>query len=149
MSRKRKKYDPPVVLDLGSIGNGAQAQNCRSGTNANASCTAGNKAANQCNVGISALSNCHVRRDVAMTGEVTLRGQVLPVGGLREKVMAAHRAGIKNMIIPSRNEKDLVEIPKKIYRDLNLIMVQSMDEVLDIALLPITTQAKKKTKNQE
>jgi ATP-dependent Lon protease len=83
---------------------------------------------------ISALTNRTIRHDVAMTGEITLRGRILPVGGLKEKSMAAHRAGIKTIIIPRKNEKDLVEIPKKIQRDMKFIFVDRMDEVLPLAL---------------
>jgi ATP-dependent Lon protease len=84
---------------------------------------------------ISALIDHPVRRDVAMTGEITLRGRVLAVGGLKEKVLAAHRAGIKNLVLPQRNEKDLTEVPKRVRRDLNLILVNSMEEVLAEALV--------------
>jgi ATP-dependent Lon protease len=80
------------------------------------------------------LTNHPVRRDVAMTGEITLRGRVLAVGGLKEKVLAAHRAGIKELLLPQRNQKDLVEVPKRVRRELNLILVQSVDEVLTQAL---------------
>ena len=85
---------------------------------------------------ISALTNHPVRREVAMTGEITLRGRVLAVGGVREKVLAAHRAGIKDLVLPQRNQKDLVEIPKRVRRTLNMVLVQSMDEVLSRALVP-------------
>jgi ATP-dependent Lon protease len=78
----------------------------------------------------SALLKIPVRKDVAMTGEVTLRGRVLPIGGLKEKVMAAHRGGIKTIIIPKENEKDIEEIPKKILKDIKLILVDHMDQVL-------------------
>ncbi len=69
-----------------------------------------------------------------MTGEITLRGRVLPIGGLREKVLAAHRAGIKTVIIPERNIKDLVDVPKQVQKDLKIIPVNHMDQVLEIAL---------------
>jgi ATP-dependent Lon protease len=85
---------------------------------------------------VSALTNRPVRHEVAMTGEITLRGRILPVGGLKEKCMAAHRAGIKTVIIPQRNRVDMVEIPKKIQRDLKFIFAQHMDDVLPMALLP-------------
>jgi ATP-dependent Lon protease len=84
---------------------------------------------------ISALTQRKVRRDVAMTGEITLRGRVLPVGGIREKILTAHRAGVKSVLLPKRNEKDLAEIPKRLLRDLNLVLVRHMDEVLEQALL--------------
>jgi len=84
---------------------------------------------------ISALTDRAVRHDVAMTGEITLRGRILPVGGLKEKSMAAHRAGIKTIIVPRQNQKDMVEIPKKIQRDLRFVFVDRMDDVLPVALL--------------
>jgi ATP-dependent Lon protease len=83
---------------------------------------------------ISAATGRPVRRDVAMTGEVTLRGKVLPIGGLKEKTLAAHRAGIKTFILPKDNAKDISELPEKVRQDLTLIPVSSMEEVLKIAL---------------
>ena len=83
---------------------------------------------------VSAITNIPVRKDVAMTGEVTLTGQVLPIGGLKEKLLAAHRAGIKQVIIPKENEKDLVDMPKKIIDDIKITPVEHADEVLKIAL---------------
>jgi len=83
---------------------------------------------------VSAITKIPVRRDVAMTGEVTLTGQVLPIGGLKEKLLAAHRAGIKQVIIPKENEKDLVDMPKKIIDDIKITPVEHADEVLKIAL---------------
>jgi ATP-dependent Lon protease len=83
---------------------------------------------------ISALTQVPVKRDVAMTGEITLRGKVLPIGGLKEKSIAALRAGIKTVIIPEANKKDLVEIPKNIKRRLKFVPVTSMDEVLQVAM---------------
>jgi ATP-dependent Lon protease len=83
---------------------------------------------------VSAITNIPVRKDVAMTGEVTLTGQVLPIGGLKEKLLAAHRAGIKQVIIPKENEKDLVDMPKKIIDDIKITPVEKADEVLKIAL---------------
>jgi ATP-dependent Lon protease len=83
---------------------------------------------------VSAITKNPVRRDVAMTGEVTLTGQVLPIGGLKEKLLAAHRAGIKQVIIPKENAKDLVDMPKKIIDDIKITPVESADEVLKIAL---------------
>ena len=80
----------------------------------------------------SALTSRPVRHDVAMTGEITLRGRVLPVGGIKEKVLAAHRAGAKIVILPHENEKDLAEIPAHILRQLDIRLVQHMDEVLAI-----------------
>jgi len=84
---------------------------------------------------VSALCRIPVRHDVAMTGEITLRGRVLPIGGLKEKLMAAHRAGIKKVIIPSENTKDIQELPTTILRALEIRSVEHMDEVLDGALL--------------
>ena len=94
---------------------------------------------------ISALSRRPVHRDVGMTGEITLRGRVLPVGGIKERVLAAHRAGLKTVVIPKKNQKDLVEIPPRVKRDLNLILVESMDEVLPIALTEMGQPAPKRT----
>ncbi|MDD3598895.1 MAG: endopeptidase La [Bacillota bacterium] len=84
----------------------------------------------------SALSGTAVRNEVAMTGEITLRGRVLPVGGIKEKALAAHRAGIRTMIIPDENNKDLEELPDNVADDMTFIQVSHMDEVLAIALLP-------------
>ena len=83
---------------------------------------------------VSAITNNPVKRDIAMTGEVTLTGQVLPIGGLKEKLLAAHRAGIKQVLIPKENEKDLVDMPKKIIDDIKITPVEYADEVLKIAL---------------
>ena len=82
----------------------------------------------------SALTNIPVRCDVAMTGEITLRGRVLPIGGLKEKLLAAHRQGIKEIVLPKDNEKDLPDIPENVRKDMKLNFVSSMDEVLRIAL---------------
>jgi ATP-dependent Lon protease len=82
----------------------------------------------------SALTKIAVRREVAMTGEITLRGKVLPIGGVKEKLLAAHRAGSRTVILPRDNEKDLADIPATIQRELNLRFVGSMDEVLELAL---------------
>jgi len=90
---------------------------------------------------ISALTNRAVRRDVAMTGEITLRGRVLPIGGLKEKVLAAHRAGIKTFILPRKNEKDLTEIPIDVKREVDFVFVDGMEEVLKVALLAATPAA--------
>jgi ATP-dependent Lon protease len=95
---------------------------------------------------ISALSNRPVNKDVAMTGEITLRGRVLPIGGLKEKALGALRAGIHTVLIPEKNKRDLVEIPKNVKRKLNFIPVSNMDEVLDLALEPAPIQkVQKKT----
>jgi ATP-dependent Lon protease len=83
---------------------------------------------------VSALARMPTRRDVAMTGEITLRGKVLPIGGVKEKVLAAHRAGMKTIILPKDNEKDLADIPKNVLDALDIYRVETMDEVLKIAL---------------
>ena len=83
---------------------------------------------------VSSITGNPVRRDVAMTGEVTLTGQVLPIGGLKEKLLAAHRAGIKQVLIPKENEKDLADMPQKIIDDIKITPVEHADEVLKIAL---------------
>jgi ATP-dependent Lon protease len=82
----------------------------------------------------SALTKIPVRGDVAMTGEITLRGKVLPIGGLKEKLLAAHRAGILEAVLPAENEKDLAEVPENLRKEMKLHFVDSMDEVLQIAL---------------
>ena len=83
---------------------------------------------------VSALTKIPVDRDIAMTGEITLRGKVLPIGGVKEKILAAHRAGIRTVLLPRDNEKDLSEIPENVQEDLALRFVETMDEVLDLAL---------------
>jgi ATP-dependent Lon protease len=83
---------------------------------------------------VSVLTGVPVRRDLAMTGEITLRGRLLPIGGLKEKLLAALRAGIKTVLIPAENEKDLAEIPDNVKRSLDLKPVKSLDEVLKYAL---------------
>ena len=83
---------------------------------------------------ISALSHRAVHKDVTMTGEITLRGRVLPIGGLRDKVLAAHRAGLKTMLIPMKNKKDMIDVPKKVQREMQFIYVERMDQVLPVAL---------------
>jgi ATP-dependent Lon protease len=83
---------------------------------------------------VSTLARVPTRRDVAMTGEITLRGKVLPIGGVKEKLLAAHRAGVKNIVLPKDNEKDLADIPKNVLDTLNVFLVTGMDEVLKIAL---------------
>jgi ATP-dependent Lon protease len=99
---------------------------------------------------LSALTSRPVRRDVGMTGEITLRGRVLPIGGLKEKLLAAHRADLKTVIIPKRNEVDLVEIPRKALRDLNVVLVEHMDEVVETALLPpLESPAKRKRRRRK
>ena len=105
-----------------------------------------------CTALVSALTDIPVKSDVAMTGEITLRGEVLPIGGLKEKLLAAHRGGIETVLIPHENEKDLVEIPKNIKDKLNIVAVKWIDEVLEVALqhMPVpeakSAAAKGKTK---
>jgi ATP-dependent Lon protease len=82
----------------------------------------------------SALTRIPVHKEVAMTGEITLRGKVLPIGGVKEKLLAAHRAGITTVIIPKENEKDLTEIPADVLETMQINAVETMDEVLQIAL---------------
>jgi ATP-dependent Lon protease len=82
----------------------------------------------------SVFTNAPVKKDLAMTGEVTLRGRVLPIGGLKEKTLAARRAGIRTIIIPKQNEKDLEDIPKNVRKDMKFIFVETMDEVISNAL---------------
>jgi ATP-dependent Lon protease len=84
---------------------------------------------------VSALTKRKVHRDIAMTGEITLRGRVLPIGGLKEKIIAAHRGGIKKILIPKENEKDLKDVPKTITNQLEIVSVEHMDEVLTHALI--------------
>ena len=83
---------------------------------------------------VSSITKIPVNREIAMTGEVTLTGQVLGIGGLKEKLLAAHRAGIKQVIIPKDNEKDLVDIPQKVKEDIKITPVEIVDEVLKISL---------------
>jgi ATP-dependent Lon protease len=94
-----------------------------------------------CTALVSALSQIPVKATVAMTGEITLRGAVLPIGGLKEKLLAAHRGGIQTVVIPAENEKDLADIPKNILRKLDIRPVSTIDEVLEVALLemPVAT----------
>ena len=84
---------------------------------------------------VSALAKHPVHRKIAMTGEITLRGRVLPIGGLKEKIIAAHRGGIKKVLIPKENEKDLKDVPKSISKQLEIISVEHMDEVLSHAMV--------------
>jgi ATP-dependent Lon protease len=83
---------------------------------------------------VSALAKIPARRDVAMTGEITLRGKVLPIGGIKEKILAAHRAGVTTIILPKDNEKDLADIPKNVLDVMHLHLVDHMDEVLKLSL---------------
>jgi ATP-dependent Lon protease len=85
---------------------------------------------------VSEMSDRPVRRDVAMTGEITLRGRVLPIGGLKEKVLGAHRAGIKVIVLPKENEADIEDIPEEVRSQLSFHAVETLEEVLKIALVP-------------
>ena len=87
-----------------------------------------------CTAVVSALTGVPTKPEVAMTGEITLRGTVLPIGGLNEKAVAARRAGIKTVLIPRDNAKDLAEIPEKVREDLKFVLVENMDQVLENAL---------------
>jgi ATP-dependent Lon protease len=89
-----------------------------------------------CTALVSAYTGREVRKDVGMTGEITLRGHVLPVGGIREKVLSAHRSGLKTVILPKRNAKDLIDVPKRARSELQLVLVDHIDQVLDVALKP-------------
>ena len=104
-----------------------------------------------CTALVSVLTNIPVKADVAMTGEITLRGQVLRIGGLKEKLLAAHRGNIKTVIIPADNERDLPEIPDNIKADLEIIPVQWIDEVLEHALQyqPTPLKGGKKVKRKK
>jgi ATP-dependent Lon protease len=85
---------------------------------------------------VSLLSGRAVRRRVAMTGEITLRGEILPVGGVKEKVLAAHAAGVETLVLPRPNERDLREVPTAVRRVLRFQFVDHMEELLEIALVP-------------
>jgi len=101
-----------------------------------------------CTALFSAFTGREVIRDVGMTGEITLRGRVLPVGGVREKILAAHRAGLKTVIIPQRNLKDLVDVPKRARNELKIVPVEHMDQVLEVALAPQPFVARKPGKRK-
>src|SRR5207344_1228652 len=90
---------------------------------------------------VSAMSGRPVRKDVAMTGEITLRGRVMPIGGLKEKVLGAHRAGIKDIVLPKDNEGDLEDIPEDVRQALKFHPVSTLDEVFAIALMPAVETA--------
>ena len=105
---------------------------------------------------VSSITKNPVDKEIAMTGEVTITGQVLPIGGLKEKLLSAQRAGIKHVIIPKENEKNLVDIPKKVKEDIKITAVETVDEVLKIALTRelkpvewIEVEGLSKTKNNE
>jgi ATP-dependent Lon protease len=85
---------------------------------------------------VSLISGRLVKPDVGMTGEITLRGQVLPVGGIKEKMLAAHRSGLKTVILPRRNEADLEDLPEEVRKSIQFVFVDTVDEVLNVALEP-------------
>ena len=85
---------------------------------------------------VSALTGRKVRQDVAMTGEITLRGRVLPIGGVKEKLLAAYRAGIKTILLPKENQKDLEDVPPHVLAQFQIIPAESIADVLAVALLP-------------
>ncbi len=97
----------------------------------------------------SAFTRTAVRKDVTMTGEITLRGRVLPVGGVKEKMLAAHRAGIKHMLMPAENRRDLSDIPQNVRRKVEVKLVEHMDEVLDMALLKMPKDQKEHKKKEK
>ena len=97
---------------------------------------------------VSLATGRPVRCDVGMTGEITLRGQVMPVGGIKEKMLAAHRAGLKTIILPKRNEADLEDLPDDVREALNFVFVETVDEVLDAALLPAPKKKRKTTRRK-
>ena len=96
---------------------------------------------------ISALTERPLRHDIAMTGEITLRGRVLPIGGLKEKLMAAHRMRLKTVFLPKRNEKDLIDVPRNVQRDLELVQVDHLDDILARALAPDEAPAARPKRN--
>ena len=98
---------------------------------------------------ISAFTNSPIRRDISMTGEITLRGRILPVGGVREKALAARRTGIKTFVLPRKNESDLEEIPKKLRQDLNIVLVDTVKDVLEVSLLPALVTDSGETDEEE
>ena len=95
---------------------------------------------------VSLVSGRAVSPDVGMTGEITLRGQVLPVGGIKEKVLAAHRSGLKTVILPKRNDADLDDLPEEVKNDISFKFVETIDEVLEAALEPATKTRRRKTR---
>jgi ATP-dependent Lon protease len=98
---------------------------------------------------ISAFTEREVHKEVGMTGEITLRGRVLPVGGVREKILAAHRAGLKTILLPKKNMKDLVDVPKKVRTDMKIIPVTHMDEVINLALHPANEKQPKPRRSRK
>ncbi len=97
---------------------------------------------------ISLATGRAVRRDVGMTGEITLRGQVLPIGGVKEKVLAAHRAGLKTIILPRRNEKDLEDVPQEVRDEMKFVFANRVDEVVSAALVASNGKEKRLAKKK-
>jgi len=97
---------------------------------------------------VSLVCGCPVRPDVGMTGEITLRGQVLPIGGVKEKVLAAHRIGLKSVVLPARNEADLEELPEEVRKDIQFIFAETVDDVLRAALESPPKKPKRRSKNK-
>ncbi len=102
-----------------------------------------------CTALVSAFTGREVSRLVGMTGEMTLRGRVLPIGGVREKVLAAHRAGLRTVLLPKRNMKDLIELPKKARSDMKIIPVETVDQVLELALAPAKPKPKSRSRRKD
>ena len=99
---------------------------------------------------VSLVSGRSVNPEVGMTGEITLRGQVLPVGGIKEKILAAHRSGLKTVILPKRNDADLEDLPEEVQKDMNFVFVETIAQVLDAALeSPPKTKRKRAQKVAE
>jgi ATP-dependent Lon protease len=92
---------------------------------------------------VSALMNRAVRKEVAMTGEISLRGRALPIGGVKEKVLAAHRAGLCDVLLPRENERDLDEVPDEVKNGLKFHLIDNVDEALKLSLLPAAKTARK------
>ena len=88
-----------------------------------------------CTAMISTLTNTPVRKDIAMTGEITLRGKVLPVGGIKEKVLAAHRAGIRKVLLPADNKADIDDIPEKVRNEIEFVLISNAKDALDQVLV--------------
>ena len=97
-----------------------------------------------CTALVSAFTQIPAKKDVAMTGEITLRGQVLPVGGIKEKVLAAHRAGVKKVLLPKKNEKDIDEIPQNVKDKLEFVLIETAEEALKHALVEEISNGNKK-----
>lgn len=100
---------------------------------------------------VSLVCGCPVRADVGMTGEITLRGQVLPVGGIKEKVLAAHRSRLKTVILPARNEADLEDLPEEVRKEIDFVYAETVDDVLNAALesFPIKPKPKKRKSSKK